>query len=224
MFSLDSVVPWGRSYKEYLAMFALTMADCERRILGCGDGPAAFNAMLTEKGGQVVSVDPLYCFSEDDIQARIEETCAEVMSQTRDNQDEFVWTHIPSPADLEQLRLSAMQVFLSDYPQGLAQGRYRPGSLPELDFPDNTFDLALCSHLLFLYSGLFSEVFHLQSIKELRRVAGEVRIFPLVELGSKQSRHLEAVVDRLKTDGYNVTLTPVAYEFQRGGNYMMVVQ
>lgn len=64
-FELSGVVPWGRSYAEYVAMFALSDEDLNRRILGCGDGPAAFNAGLTGRGGSVVSVDPLYAFSAD---------------------------------------------------------------------------------------------------------------------------------------------------------------
>ena len=44
MFALDQVVPWGRSFDEYRRMFALTDADLSRVILGCGDGPASFNA------------------------------------------------------------------------------------------------------------------------------------------------------------------------------------
>jgi hypothetical protein len=43
-FTLDSVVPWGRSFDEYVAMFALSEEDLGRRVLGCADGPASFNA------------------------------------------------------------------------------------------------------------------------------------------------------------------------------------
>jgi hypothetical protein len=43
-FALDTVVPWGRSYDEYLAMFGLSGDELRLRLLGCGDGPAAFNA------------------------------------------------------------------------------------------------------------------------------------------------------------------------------------
>gem|GEM_PF-5512513 len=35
----------------------------------------------------------------------------------------------------------------------LGQGRYRLAALPKLPFTDQEFDLCLCSHLLFLYSG-----------------------------------------------------------------------
>lgn len=59
MFSLDQVEPWGRSFDEYVRMFALTSEDFARPMLGCGDGPGGFNAEATRRGGRVVSCDPL---------------------------------------------------------------------------------------------------------------------------------------------------------------------
>jgi uncharacterized SAM-dependent methyltransferase len=76
---------------------------------------------------------------------------------------------------------------------------------------------------LFLYSEQLSKDFHIDSIKELCRVAEEVRIFPLLELGSRRSRHLELVLKALKQQGYSVEILPVEYEFQRGGNEMIRV-
>jgi ubiquinone/menaquinone biosynthesis C-methylase UbiE len=96
--------------------------------------------------------------------------------------------------------------------------------VPCLPFPDRSFDLALCSHLLFLYSEHLPEDFHVESIKELCRVAGEARIFPLLELGSRKSRHVQTVSTRLAAAGYSVSVETVPYEFQRGGNQMMRVK
>ena len=223
-FTLKNVVPWGRSFAEYVAMFALSGDDLRKRILGCGDGPASFNALLTRQGGSVLSVDPLYRFSVEDIRRRIRETFGSVMEQTRKNMHEFTWTSIQTLDDLGRLRMAAMEEFLSDYPQGAAQGRYVDGELPHLPFADGEFDLAICSHLLFLYSEQFSETFHVASIRELCRVAGEVRVFPLLELGARTSRHLPAVVAGLNAEGYAMTIVPVPYEFQRGGNQMMKVK
>ena len=191
-FTLEHVVPWGRSFDEYIAMFDLSDADLLRRILGCGDGPASFNALLTRQGGGVLSVDPLYRLSTQDIRKRI-------------------------------IRMDAMEEFLSDYSQGVEQGRYVEGELPHLPFNDREFDLAVCSHLLFLYSEQLSEDFHVASIQELCRIAREVRVFPLLELGAKISRHLQAVTDELINKGYDVSIVPVRYEFQKGGNKMMKV-
>jgi hypothetical protein len=47
MFTLERVVPWGRSFDEYRRMFVLSSDDLRLRILGCADGPASFNAEAT---------------------------------------------------------------------------------------------------------------------------------------------------------------------------------
>lgn len=220
-FRLEEVVPWGRSFEEYAGMFALANEDLEKRILGCADGPAGFNAELTKRGGRIVSIDPLYQFSRDEIRLRIDRVFDTVLDETRKNAHEFVWTNIRSVEDLGQTRRSAMNAFLEDYPRGAREGRYREAGLPGLPFKDREFGLALCSHYLFLYSPHLTEEFHLQSIRELCRVAGEVRIFPVLELGAVRSRHLDPVIDRLSREGYRIALEEVPYEFQRGGNQMM---
>ena len=223
-FTLEKVVPWGRSFDEYLAMFTLSDEELGKRFLGCGDGPASFNCMMKRRGGHVVSTDPIYRFAADEIRTRINKTYEEVVEQARKNKDEFIWKNISSVEKLGELRMAAMDEFLSDYPTGLKEGRYVDASLPVLPFKTKEFDIALCSHFLFLYSEHFSEDFHVRSIKELCRVASEARIFPLLELGSRKSRHLDAVVDMLGKDGFDVGIRKVAYEFQKGGNEMLMVR
>jgi len=220
-FTLEKVAPWGRSYDEYVSMFSLSENDLTKKIIGCSDGPASFNCELTRKGGTVVSVDPIYRFSAKEIELRIEETYSTVLEQTKENEKEFVWKNIKSPDELGQVRMSAMKQFLSDFPAGKEQGRYVEGELPALEFSDKEFDLALCSHFLFLYSEHFSSDFHVRSIAEMCRVASESRIFSVLELGGKKSRHLDDVVEKLSARGYECSLEKVDYEFQRGGNEML---
>ena len=117
-FSLDKVVPWGRSFDEYVAMFSLSKSDLAGSILGCGDGPASFNSIQTKHGGKVISVDPLYRFSADEIKNRINETYHEIIEQTRKNKKEFVWNNIRSVEELGRIRMKAMEEFLSDYEAG----------------------------------------------------------------------------------------------------------
>lgn len=205
-------------------MFALSEDDLGKRILGCGDGPASFNAELTKQGGAVVSVDPLYPCSADAIMRRIDQTFDEVMREVEKNKDEFVWEQIRSVDKLGKLRMKAMRDFLADYPQGKVQGRYLAESAPILDFPDNSFGLAVCSHFLFLYSDHLDLRFHIDTITELCRVAGEARLFPLLQLGSEPSPHVGPVTEHFRAEGYEVTPVRVPYEFQRGGKQMLQIR
>lgn len=223
-FELKQIVPWGRSFSEYVAMFALSEGDLTKRILGCGDGPASFNPELTRRGGSVVSIDPLYALDAELIRQRIDETFDEVIRQTRQNEKEFVWEHIHSVEELGRVRMAAMRDFLADYPHGRREGRYLPQSAPVLDFPDDSFDLALSSHFLFLYSDHLDLKFHIDTIAELCRVCGETRIFPLLQLGATPSPHVEAVIGHFRAKGYEVTQVTVPYEFQRGGDQMLRIR
>jgi SAM-dependent methyltransferase len=220
-FSLSQVVPWGRNFDEYREMFALSDADLATRVLGCGDGPASFNAEATDKGYQIVSVDPIYRFPAAEIGARIEQATPIVVEQTRRNSQQFTWKRFASVEDLVAARLSAMSRFLQDYARDGAHERYVAAALPELPFPDKAFDLALCSHFLFLYSEQFDAAFHLRAITELVRVASETRIFPLLELGARPSRHLPSVVEGLRSAGLSVSTVRVPYEFQKGAHEML---
>src|SRR5262245_52916660 len=96
VFQLDQVVPWGRSFDEYCRMFALGDEDLSRRILGCGDGPASFNADATRRGSTVVSCDPIYRFEAADIRRRIATTREHILEQARLNASDYVWDSIRS--------------------------------------------------------------------------------------------------------------------------------
>jgi hypothetical protein len=218
---LTEIVPWGRTLQEYQQMFALSDQDLQSTILGCGDGPASFNAEMV--GRSVVSIDPIYQFSAPQIEQRVRETYETVMSEVQKNLDRYIWKNFQNPQELGQTRLAAMEAFLADYEAGKAAQRYQTQSLPELNFADLQFDLCLCSHLLFLYSEQLSLDFHLASVIELLRVAKEVRIFPLLALDCRPSIYLEPVLEYLKKSGYQSEVKTVDYEFQKGGNQMLVV-
>lgn len=202
-------------------MFALDETDLAGSILGCGDGPASFNAGAGRRGCRVVSVDPLYRFTADEIRARLAVTYERVIAETRQNADEFVWSVIPSVEELGRVRMAAMNGFLDDFPAGLREGRYIDAELPTLPFADAQFELAVCSHLLFLYSAQLGEAFHHAALLELCRVANEVRVFPLLALGGRPSPFVESASQLLRDRGFDVTTERVPYEFQRGGNEML---
>jgi hypothetical protein len=220
MFTLDQVVPWGRSFDEYRRMFALTDDDLTLEIVGCGDGPASFNAEATRRGTHVVSCDPIYGFEKSQIRDRIIATSRQIINEVRHNAHEFVWGEgIETVEQLEKVRTDAMQTFLEDYELG--DPRYVQAELPRLPFSDGAFDLALCSHLLFLYSSQLGELFHRQAVGEMCRIADEVRIFPLVALGGQPSPFIDVCAREFHQRGREVSIEAVPYEFQRGACEMM---
>ncbi len=222
-FKYESVVPWGRSFEEYVGMFNLTEEDLDKTILGCGDGPASFNACMNKKGKRIISVDPIYQMSKIEIEQRIAETFANVMGQTRRNQDKFIWDRIVSIEELGKIRMQAMTDFLSDYDDGKNQGRYIPGELPHLPkmIMEKKFDLVLCAHFLFFYSDNLSLEFHFESLNELCRIGNEIRIFPLVDVNSEISLFVEPAKNMLMRNGWNVEEVKVGYQFQKTGNTML---
>ena len=221
---LENVVPWGRSFEEYKEIFSLTEVDLKKSIVGCGDGPASFNAELSAQGGKVVSVDPTYRFSTEQLQNRISEVYDEVIPQMHLNKEKYIWDSISSVEELGKIRMSAMNKFIADYDSGKAEGRYVEASLPNLKFEDKQFDLALCSHFLFLYSEQVSRDEHIKSLKELSRVAKEVRVYPLVALNGDVSPHLNEVISEFNKLNFSASLVNVKYQFQKGATQMLVVK
>lgn len=221
---LEQVVPWGRNASEYRRMFDLKDADLTGRILGCGDGPAGFNAELSAAGYQVISVDPIYAFDGDDIRTRVDDTYDAIIDQVKLRPDRYVWREFAGPDALGAVRMAAMEAFLADYEMGKRAGRYVEGALPALPFDDNRFDLALCSHLLFLYTAHLDADFHVAAVQELLRLAPDIRIFPLLTLECEISPYLAVVMEWCEANGHCAVVRPVPYEFQAGGAAMLQIQ
>jgi hypothetical protein len=220
---LDAVVPFGRSLDEYTQMFDLTPMDLSHRILGVGDGPASFNAEATQQGAMVISIDPIYCFTGAEILQRFDAVVDNIIEQVKATANDYVWGYHKSPEDLRHHREQAIRTFLADYALGKRCDRYRAAELPTLPFADGAFDLALCSHLLFLYSNHLDYLFHRNAVLEMLRVSQEVRIFPLLTLMLERSPHLDPLMVELRQAGYQVKVVQVAYELQKGGNEMLVI-
>lgn len=222
-FRLNSVVPWGRNMDEYMKMFRLSGSDMSKKIAGFGDGPASFNYEAAQKGCSVTSFDPIYRFSENELRQRIEEVRITVMRQTRENADNYVWTNIKSPEELENIRMSAMRMFLEDYERGKSEKRYIYHNLPDrLPFDENTFDIGLSSHFLLMYTELGYD-FHIRSMIEMLRVCREIRIFPILDLDAKETELAADVIDYFKNN-YRVEITETEYEFQKGGSKLLTVK
>src|SRR6185436_11260 len=202
-------------------MFNLSPASLNQSILGVGDGPASFNAEMFALGKSVVSVDPLYIFRAAEIEKQFYSVVDNIIAQIQTTPEDWVWSYHTSPEHLKENRIKTLKTFISDYEKGKAAGRYLVGELPRLDFQENQFELALCSHFLFLYSDHFTYEFHRASILEMLRVASEVRLFPLLTLALKRSPYVEPLIAELQSAGFSVSVEVGGYELQRGGNEMV---
>jgi len=221
---LNQVVPWGRSADEYVRMFRLTDRDLSKSLLGCGDGPASFNACWTRRGGRVTSIDPIYRFDAADIRRRIVEVRPMMEQHLHDTYSNYDWSYFRDVDQLVDQRLASMEVFLKDFEGGRRVGRYVVGELPRLPFSDLTFDLALCSHYLFTYGDRLDRDTHLRAVFELLRVAREVRVYPLVEAGGQPSEHVAAVCRAVEHAGFVHETLSVDYAFQSTATAMLRIR
>lgn len=213
----------SRSLSEYRAMFALTDNDLSLRILDCPGGGAGFTSEVSNLGGEVTACDIAYFENSADELAAIATSEADRGNHyVRAHAEQYEWTFFADPDEHQCVRQHAAQQFASHIRQH--RNHYVPGQLPALPFPDASFDLVLSSHLLFSYAERFDHTFHLDAITELMRVtSGEVRIFPLVAVGSSEPYpRLEELLADLRTRNIVGHPVNVDYAFQRGADHMLV--
>jgi hypothetical protein len=124
-------------------MFVLVSEDFGGRILDCAGGPASFNVEASRQGCILVSCDPLYRVTADQIHNCIERTHN---TSVEVNQDRYVWDEIEPPTRLvvRDGRASMLR-FLYNFQRSPEEGRYHKDELPSLGFSDGDFHLALCS-------------------------------------------------------------------------------
>lgn len=222
-FELKNVVPWGRNLEEYTKIFKLTDSDLNRSIISFGDGPASFNSEMTQLGKKVVSLDRIYQFTKAELKQRIDETKETVIEQMKANQENFIWKNIKNVSELEQIRMKAMKNFLEDFEAGKKQERYIYHELPNPTKYNNLeYDLGLSSHFLILYSQLGID-FHIKAITEMLRICREIRIFPILNLNATKSEVLEDINIHFDTN-FIANIESSDYEFQKGGNKMLVIK
>lgn len=213
----------GRTFAEYRRLFDLEPHDLAgTRVLDCPGGPSSFTAVASTLGADATAVDTQYGPAVDALESTCETAIADVADQLREKRDLFVFDYYGDiETRIRYLRAAAAR-FLADYAR--YPGRYVPAVLPELPFETGAFDLALSANFLFLYDDRLDPAFHVAALRELVRVAAEVRVFPLASLDTTRSEVVAETVEALRADGYDVGLRAVPYEFQRGATEMLVVE
>jgi len=137
-------------------MFALSDTDLNKTILGCGDGPASFNAEMTDLDILLCLLIPFINFLLSKSNSEFE-TYEPLISQVKQNANRYIWRELPGM--LRNLAVfCAMGTFVLDYETGKAAGRYLQ-VLPSLDLLEEQFDSCVCSHLLFYIPTTIASIF-----------------------------------------------------------------
>ncbi|HAT9717505.1 TPA: hypothetical protein JBD64_06810 [Legionella pneumophila subsp. pneumophila] len=221
---MRKLVLWGHGIEDYREMFDLPQGVENLRLLEYGCGPSAVNYQQTQvKKKGVVSCDPLFVLDKDTLLAKAKMIFANMAEEVRQHQDQFDFSRNGSLDKLLQERQEGMKQFFADYEQGKADGRYLGLTDYHLPFADFTFDFALSSHYFFADLDDQTVDFHLIAIRELARVAKEVRIFPLIDREGNTSQFLGPVLLGLQQENYGVEVREAAFHLYKSGNAMLRV-
>lgn len=219
---LDDFLITGRTFEEYVAFFDLDATSMKNmRVLDCPGGASSFIAEAKSKAIVAQGCDILYCYDRDALRVQGEKSVEKIYADTSwmaDNNFDFYH----SIERHKEHRAGALEAFCVDY----NTKDYWFAELPKLPYADNSFDLVLSSHLLFVYDDRLDLAFHEASIAEMLRIGKEVRIFPLVDY--KNSRANEP--DNLSPFAYQIVeefggeIVKVGFEFQKNAGYMMKIK
>jgi hypothetical protein len=220
---LDRLSFFGRTLGEYLKIFDLDLIEWRgKKILDCPAGASSFVAEAAKMGISATGCDPLYGKDIKDLLDRAKSDTQRSLDEIHHSEDLYNWLFYPSLTALKEYRSAAMERFARDYPIGCTQGRYVQGALPELPFEDQSFDLVLSSHFLFVYGDQFGYDFHLASILELHRVCSrEVRIYPIQSIDSRPYQAMDRLLADLEHRNILASIVSVPFEFQRNANQQL---
>lgn len=215
-----------RDFEEYTRMFSCEFQHGDR-VLDVAAGASSFGADARSRGIRAVSADPLYTLSPQDMAERGNRELEEAEGKLDGIPHIYSWSYYGSPQRHEALRRVSLGRFLEDYGKLSGTDAYVPAFLPVLPFGDESFDVVLCSHFLFLYGEQFGDDFHWEAVRELVRVTrkgGEVRIYPLLDLKWKPYGKLEELMDSLQDQGLTVTLEETELDFIPGSRHLLVIR
>jgi len=220
---MRKLVLWGHGIDEYREMFDLSQEDIHSRILEYGCGPSAVNSQQAREKKQVISCDPLFVLDKDTLSSKAIMIFAQMADEVHAEQEHFNFTHTGSMEQLLAQRQQGMKQFFADYEQGKKEGRYVEVTDYHLPFPDFSFDFALSSN--YLFADLHDQTldFHCAVIRELARVAKEVRIFPLIDKKGTASEFLNPVMLQLQQEHYGIEVRQIDFNLHKSANAMLRV-
>lgn len=221
---LDRIIFIGRTYNEYMSMFDLTEEQLQgRRILDCPAGACSFTAEASAHGFDVIATDIAYTFDTDSLHAKGQQDIAHMLEHMQTAEHEYDWTMMQTIEQLGNTRLFALETFCQDRAQH--DQRYIFGTLPQLQLPDNSVDLTLSAHFLFMYADRLNLSFHIQCLREMMRVTTqEIRIFPLINLYGERVSFIEEAIFAASAGEWTSEEQPTPYIFQKGADSMLILK
>jgi hypothetical protein len=209
------VVSIGRSFDEYIKIFDLDENDLsDKKILDIAGGFSSFTAEANLKEIDTIALDKIYFFDEPKLKEIVKDGINKIASLVNTSHK---FDYFKDFDDLLQSRKVVANLFLYDFTQNM--DRYIGSNLPNINFKLKSFDIALISHLLFLYDDSFDLEFHKKVIKNALRVSKEVRIFPLVNLKCEKSQFLETILSE-----FDCEIKKVDYEFLKNANEVLIIR
>lgn len=220
---MRKLVLWGQAVNEYREMFDLSEEEMNSSILEFGCGPSAVNFQQSQKKHQFVSCDPLFVLDKDTLVSKTSIIFADMAAKIKSAEQHFDFSRSGGYEKLLAQRQKGMQQFFSDYEQGKAQNRYIGITDYHLPFADFSFKFALSAHYLFADLEDQTTEFHLMVLRELARVAEEVRIFPLIDREGHPSDFLGPVLLGLQQENYGVEVRETNFHLYQSDNAMLRV-
>ena len=209
------MVSIGRSFDEYTKFFDLDEFELEgKKVLDIASGFSSFKAEATLKEIETTAIDKIFFFDEKKLKEIVKESLKTIDSL---NIEAHNFDYFKDLDDLKDKRRIVANLFLYDFEQN--SDNYIGMNLPNIMFKPKSFDIALISHLLFLYDDILDENFHLKLIKNALRVSKEVRVFPLVNLKNEKSIFLEKILSE-----FNCEIKAVDYEFLKNANEVLIIK
>lgn len=211
---------WVHHLDDYRRMFDLQEDDLKRSVLDYPASVSSFNAEMHRLGfDHVVSADAHYDLTPLDMSKHVDQIIQKLSGQLEQYMNYIQLEKDETFEDILSAWNHHAKLFASDYSIGKNQGRYQQAALPHLPFEDFQFELALCPDLLFRDKTAVPE----QVLRELCRVAHEVRIFPLLNDQGEISKEMGPAMLALQNKDYGIEVRSVPYQLLKGSNAMLRV-
>lgn len=217
----------GRTPSEYEMIFDVELDSFQYdSVLDCPGGPCGFTAAANEAGIDATAADLMYGVEPDSLSERCSSDIQKVRkSFEKGDVSRFNWEYYGNTDGLIEQLEAAYEIFIQDYRDNYGTQRYVEAELPDLPFEDNSFELVLSAHLLFLYRKKFSYDFHRESLLELARVASEeVRVYPLTIIAeSEDYPRIDELRDELHSRGHDTRREDSDFAFLSNSPEMLVI-